>query len=183
MKNRAIALVIGLIMSAGGVIYNYTGNDVIIDGGTKIESNTIPKHLTKKYKERSLEKPLYITFHHTAGSKKQTVESIAQDQIKRGFATFAYHFAIYEDGSIYAVNDIESISWHDSGQNTNSIGIVFVGNYETSVLSQKAYNSAVLLSDILCKELKIQGIRGHRDTSPTLCPGKNAYNQLQGIFY
>lgn len=178
-----MALIITLISGLGIGVYNYTGSDVILESGDKVETRDLPRHINKKYKERTLDKPLYITFHHTAGSKKQSVESIAQDQVKRGFATFAYHFAIYEDGTIYAVNDLEEISWHDSGQNTNSIGIVFVGNYETSVLSQKAYNSAVLLSDILCKELKIQGIRGHRDTSPTLCPGNNAYSQLQLIFY
>ncbi|WP_142783339.1 peptidoglycan recognition protein family protein [Changchengzhania lutea] len=184
MKNRAIALIITLMMGTGVTIFNYTGEDVVLESGETVKTGTLPKHLTKAFKKRTLEKPLYITFHHTAGNKNQTVESIAKDQIKRGFAEFAYHFAIYEDGSVYAVNDIEETTWHDSGQNTNSIGVVFVGNYETYLLSKEAYNSANQLSDALCKTFHIIGIRGHRDTSPTLCPGENVYKQLkQKLFY
>ena len=183
MKNRAIALIIGLISTAGVTVYNYTGDDVVLESGEVIEASTMPKHLTKAFKKRDLDKPLYITFHHTAGNKNQSIESIAQDQINRGFAEFAYHFAIYEDGSIYAVNDIEEISWHDSGQNTNAIGIVFVGNYEEYTLSCEAYNSAIKLSEVLCNVTDIKGIRAHRDTSPTLCPGEHAYHKLKPLFF
>lgn len=183
MKNRAINLIVVLIASAGIGIYNYTDEDIVFESGEVIEATIQPKHLTKVFGNRDVSKIKYITHHHTAGPKTQSIESIAKDQIKRGFAEFAYHFAIYEDGSLYAVNDLEEVSWHDSGQNTNSIGIVFVGNYENYPLSEAALNTAKELDNAICQVLNIQGIRGHRDTSPTLCPGTFAYNQLKDVFF
>lgn len=183
MKTRPIALIIGAFLGIGVMVNNYTGSDVVLESGEVVEATTLPRHLTKSYTKRDIERPLYITIHHTAGSKKQSVESIAQDQIKRGFAGFAYHFAIYEDGSIYAVHDIETTTWHDSGQNTNAIGIVLVGNYENYQASEAAIKSVKQLTDILCQHFNIKGIRGHRDTSATLCPGTNAYRQLEGVFF
>lgn len=185
MRKRLINIILGLIVSGGTGygIYNYTGNDIVLENGEVIQNKEIPKHLTKIFKIRSIDKIKYITFHHTAGSKTQTVESIANDQIKRGFASFAYHFAIYEDGSVYVVNDIEKISWHDSGQNTNSIGIVFVGNYQNYELSDDAFDSAKRLTDAICRTIDIKGIRAHRDTSPTLCCGYYAYKKLKPLFY
>ena len=186
MKNKnIIGGIIGIIMTAGITIFNYTDNDVILESGQVIEHTTMPKHFSKAFKKRDLKKGLYITLHHTAGNKNQTVESIAKDQIARGFAEFAYHFAIYQDGTIYAVNDIEEVSWHDSGQNTNSIGIVLVGNYQNDKLTEEQLKSIKLLTTAICNEVKIIGIRGHRDTSPTLCPGDNAYFELKedGIFF
>jgi len=176
MKEKALKYIFALLGTGIGIttIANYTGNDY-----DNIDTHTLPKHISKRFKQRSLDKPLYITLHHTAGSKTQDLDNIAKGQINRGFAEIAYHFAIYQDGSFYALNDLEEISWHDSGQNTNSISIVFVGNYQEYILSQWQILSAKRLIDAIGGVVCIKGIRGHRDTSPTLCPGKYAYKQLK----
>lgn len=183
MKNRVIFLIASLISTSGIYFLNYTDGDIILESGERIEANDMPKHLTKIFGQRDVSKIKYITHHHTAGSREQSIESIAQDQIDRGFAEFAYHFAIYSDGKLYAVNDIEEVSWHDSGENTNSIGIVFVGNYQNYPLSKEAVETAEKLDNVICQVLDIKGIRGHRDTSPTLCPGDHAYSAIKHLFF
>lgn len=168
MKNNkltSIGVVLLTIFSAMGV-YNYT--------------NTLPKSDTKKYATRSLDRPLYITFHHTA-TKGQTIRQIAKGHLHRGFPEIGYHFAIGWDGKIYQLNKIEEISWHDSGQNTNSIGVVFIGNYQEKKLPDKAYYAAKTLVDSLSRHLTIKGVRYHRMTSPTLCPGQYAIQKIKPL--
>lgn len=185
MKNRAITAIVGVLAVIGTTILNYTGEAIILENGTILESNEMPRHVSKAYKTRplNLTDSLFITEHHTAGHKLQTLPSIAEDQVSRGFATFAYHFAIFPDGQIAAANDLEKIAWHDSGENTNSIGVVFVGNYQTDTLNTAQIKAFSNLTAALCKVLPIKGIRAHRDTSPTLCPGINAYNQTKQLFF
>ena len=92
------------------------------------------KTVGSEFKIRSLDRPLYITLHHTA-TKGQTLKQIANGHIERGFPEIAYFAAINWEGEMFQINEIDEISWHDSGQNTNSIGIVFVGNANTNMVN------------------------------------------------
>ena len=184
MKKRAISWIIGLIAASGVGIYNLTGEDVTLPNGEIIETGELTESLTKHYQERNIEDSLYITIHHTAGPKTASLESIAKFHVEmRGWPAIAYHIAINDDGDIYFLNDIEERTYHDSGENTVSIGVVLVGNYEEKQPSDDMIESVKLVTDALCQSLKIKGIRAHRDTSPTLCCGINAYNKLQDIFF
>ncbi|MFC5046889.1 peptidoglycan recognition family protein [Aquimarina hainanensis] len=145
-------------------------------------TDSLPKNETKKYRKRSLDRPLYITYHHTA-SKGQSLKRIAQGHLHRGFPEIGYCFAIGWDGKIYQLNDVNEISWHDSGNNTNSIGIVFVGNYHEKELPDAALQSAKRLQDSLSAYLNIVGVRYHRQTSPTACPGKYAIKKLKPLLW
>ncbi len=131
-----------------------------------------------KFKIRSLDRPLYITLHHTA-TKGQTLQQIAKGHIERGFPEIAYFAAINWEGDMFQMNEIDEISWHDSGQNTNSIGIVFVGNYEEIDLPDEAVKSAEKLIEFLEDHLNIIGVRYHGQTSSTLCPGKYAIKKIK----
>ncbi len=168
MKNKIISGVLGVL------------GTVFLTMGVVNLKDDLPKSSTKVYKKRSLDRPLYITFHHTA-SKGQSLKQIAQGHLHRGFPEIGYCFAIGWDGTIYQLNDIDEISWHDSGNNTNSIGIVFVGNYHEKELPDAAFNSAKKLTDSLSKYLNIVGVRYHRKTSATLCPGQYAIKKIQPL--
>ena len=186
MKNRILKLLAALLISGGtGVaVYNNTGTDITLEDGTVLHSKDLAKSLTKHYQLRNIEDSLYITIHHTAGNKDQSLESIAKFHVEmRGWPEIAYHIAINDDGDIHFLNEISERTYHDSGQNTNSIGIVLVGNYEDYEPSDDMLESTKLVTDALCQIMKIKGIRGHRDTSPTLCPGTYAYNDLKNLFF
>jgi len=186
MKKRATQLVIAALFTLGsGVgIYNFTGTDVTLPNGEVIKTGKLTESLTKHYQERNIEDSLYITIHHTAGSKNQSLESIAKFHVEmNGWPAIAYHIAINDDGDINFLNDIEERTYHDSGENTVSIGVVLVGNYEEDLPSEDMIKSVKLVTDALCQSLKIKGIRAHRDTSPTLCCGINAYVKLKDVFF
>ncbi len=186
MKNKILRYLAVILLSSGtgAAVYNYTGGDITLPSGEDIESKDLTRSLTKHYKSRSVEDSLYITIHHTAGSKHEDLNNIAKFHVeKRGWPEIAYHIAINDAGDINFLNDIEERTYHDSGENTRSIGVVLLGNFEESKPSDEMIESVKLVTDALCKTLKIKGIRGHKDTSPTLCPGKNAYKALQDIFF
>uniref|UniRef100_UPI0024929DEA peptidoglycan recognition protein family protein n=1 Tax=Aquimarina algiphila TaxID=2047982 RepID=UPI0024929DEA len=168
MKNKVIGGIIGVL----GVVFASMGVINLTD--------SLPKSETKNYRKRSLERPLYITYHHTA-SKGQSLKQIARGHLHRGFPEIGYCFAIGWDGTIYQLNDVNEISWHDSGHNTNSIGIVFVGNYHEKELPDAALQAAKRLQDSLSVYLNIVRVRYHRQTSPTACPGKYAIKKIQPL--
>lgn len=187
MRKYVLRLLATAVLSGTGYgVYNYTGTDIVLPNGETLITHDLTRSLTKDYKTRSLEDSLYITIHHTAGSKTQSVEAIADFHVNhRGWPEIAYHSAIDEDGNVYLLNFFDEISYHDSGENTKSIGIVLIGNYETEQLSDDTLESLKIVLNVICQELKIKGIRGHKDTSPTLCPGANAHNILkqEGILF
>lgn len=167
MKTKRISVVLGLMAAIASI------------GVINIEGQ-LPKSETKTYKKRSLQRDFYITFHHTA-SKGHSIKQIARGHLKRGFPEIGYHLAIGWDGRIYQLNGLDEISWHDSGENTRSIGIVFVGNYHEKELPEAAYTSAKTLVDSLSCYLNIIGVRYHGQTSPTACPGKYAIQKIKPL--
>ena len=181
MKNRAVALIITLIMGVSGkVIYNYTGRDIIMPDGTTIVSHDLTESTTKFYKNRSIADSLTIYIHHTAGSKSQSLESIAKYHVeKRGWPAIAYHVAINDDGDIFFLNDIEEKTFHNSKDNLKGIAVVGVGNYENYEPSEKMVESIEIVTDAMCQGLKIKAIKGHKDSKATACPGKYLYNRLK----
>tara|TARA_R110001632_G_scaffold71644_1_gene166135 strand:- start:2616 stop:3131 length:516 start_codon:yes stop_codon:yes gene_type:complete len=171
MINKKNALIFILsFLSIGGISY------------FNIEDE-LPVHKTKKYKFRSLDRPLYITFHHTA-TKGNTLKQIANYHVEqRGFPGIAYHFAINSKGEVFQLQQIDEISYHSKGRNTESLGIVFIGNYQDDDLSKEAIRSGETLVNALKESLCIIGVRGHRDVRNTLCPGDKAYQKIKYLFY
>lgn len=180
MKKRVAGFIASLLIGGGYGVYNYTGNEIILPNGETMVTHDLPKSLTKVYREREIEDSLTIVIHHTASSKTQSLETIAKFHVeKRGWPEIAYHVAINDAGDIYLLNDIEEKTYHNSVDNTNTIGIVAVGNYEKDQPSEELLNSIEAVTDALCLTLKIKAIKGHRDYKNTLCPGKNLYNPLK----
>lgn len=181
MRNNILRIIAGVLLagSSGYGVYNYTGNEIILPNGETMVTHDLPKSLTKVYKERDIKDSLTIVIHHTAGSKSQSLETIAKFHVeKRGWPEIAYHIAINESGDVFLLNNIEEKTYHNSADNTNTIGIVAVGNYQNYEPSQELINSIQAVTDALCLTLKIKGIKGHRDYKSTLCPGEYLYNEL-----
>ena len=67
--------------------------------------------------------------HHSA-TDDGSPEAYARYHVQtRGWPGIGYHFVIQKDGGIYQTNRLDTISYHVSGQNTNSIGICGTGKW------------------------------------------------------
>lgn len=187
MKNRITALIIGTILSVGGVVYNYSGEDVILPDGTEISTKDLPEHISKEYGERNLEDSLYIFIHHTASPSSAKIENIAKWHVNNnGWARIGYHSGIKSNGDILILNSLRTLSYHTRGNNTKGISIVLLGNYNEEELTDAQLKSLKIVTEALCQNLKIKGIMGHRDApgASTSCPGDNAYKLLEKeLFY
>lgn len=135
---------------------------------------SLPKHIWRRYKKRSLDKIDMVVVHHSA-TTSGTAKSFARYHVNsRGWPGIGYHYVIDKDGTINQTNELENISYHVSGQNTNSIGICLVGDYDKqkppAIQMDQCARLIVSLQNQLDQELKI---RGHSAFSKKTCPGLN----------
>lgn len=152
----------------------------------------------------------YMTFHHAAGwSATSRAEGIAavkaiQDfhQNGRGWSDIGYQFVIDRGGRLYqgrpfldgstSLDQVPllALGAHVGGANTGNIGISMLGCYHppegsqcTEQITPEALNTYTTLFAFLSERYGIEPelIRGHRDFSPTACPGDNNYVLLPQI--
>ena len=127
-----------------------------------------------------------IIIHSTATpeGRHHTVEDITKWHLARpdGFITIGYHFVVYLDGSVHKGRDIEMAGAHCPTQNSNSIGIVYVGGCDKNMKpkdTRTPEQKAALLK--LVKELRAKypevTIHGHRDFKATACPSFDVHKE------
>lgn len=117
----------------------------------------------------------HIVLHCSATRPGQrvTVRDIEKWHKARGFQTIGYHYVIYPDGSIHKGRDLSQPGAHVAGNNSNSIGICYIGGLDGSGAPQDTRTSEQRASLwFLLQNLKEQfpsaRICGHRDFSPDL---------------
>ncbi len=141
----------------------------------------------------------YIILHHSAtpprlNTSDKTGEKIAQAICERSrirwekeFPLYKcdYHFLIGPEGDIFKGQTIELPAWHATNYkiNLSSIGICFLGNFQTGTMRKAQFESGVNLVKKLIFEYKIpvKNVLRHKDVisditghaNSTLCPGKN----------
>lgn len=90
--------------------------------------DALPKHPTKVYSKRTPQQVQQIVLHHYASNG--TPQAIANYHVNtRDWAGIGYHFTINRDGTISQVNQLDTISYHVSGQNTKSVGVALEGDF------------------------------------------------------
>jgi len=113
----------------------------------------------------------------------------------KGAPHICYHYAIDDDGKIYQVNDLGDVVWHCLGNNTNSIGILLVGDFDgpqhtgRHVPSEGQERSFFWLAEYLLSRDELPLINdnkcfyGHCDlqTGKVNCPGTVAYEWVQRV--
>ena len=109
----------------------------------------------------------------TKEGKHFSVKEIEKWHKERGFSEIGYHYIIYIDGSIMTGRDINKSGAHVAGNNSNTIGVCYVGGLslkgdakDTRTAEQKA--SLVFLLEQLKEKYPNAKICGHRDYSPDL---------------
>lgn len=126
----------------------------------------------------------YLTIHHSAWpqnewSNEQRLHEMKNWHHKKKWPGLSYHYAIMRDGEIYKLNKHEDVTWHDT-RNTDTLGILVDGYFHPThneKPSSKQLKSLDWLTKKLLTDLKMERsrIRGHKDWSPTACPGDLLY--------
>lgn len=125
--------------------------------------------------------PQRIIWHHSADMQDAAqAQRINAHHHKLGFPVsslgywIGYHWLIERDGTMFQARREDEIGAHDTGENSNSIGICLAGNfnYQTPTEAQTAA-VARLVSDIRKRwNIPITRIEPHRWDDVTDCPGK-----------
>lgn len=98
-----------------------------------------------------------------------------------GWEDIGYSFLIGEDGRIYEGRGWGTIGAHTFGYNRNSIGIAFLGTFTNRIPNNAAINAIKLLMSCgvsLGYVKSDYSIVGHRQTSATLCPGNDLFDEI-----
>jgi N-acetylmuramoyl-L-alanine amidase len=106
---------------------------------------------------------------------------------ERGWSDIGYHYVIYLDGTIHNGRDVRRSGAHTKGQNTNSIGICYIGGVESDGKTSKDTRTdaqkeglSMLLLDL--KSEHCDGVvHGHRDFSSKDCPSFDATEEYKYI--
>jgi N-acetylmuramoyl-L-alanine amidase len=130
-------------------------------------------HKSKKYQIRDLKQINKIIIHHSATNQGSGKAFANYHVDSLGWPGIGYHFVISDVGIIEQTNSLTTVSYHTAGQNTSSIGICLVGNFDnylpTNIQSHALEELIIYLRNLLGKDLKVFG---HTDFSTKTCPGK-----------
>jgi N-acetyl-anhydromuramyl-L-alanine amidase AmpD len=134
----------------------------------------LPRHQTKKYGSRSRSAIDSIVIHHSGVPSSVGPERIADYHVRsRGWPGIGYHFLVAADGTLYQVNAVETVSYHTAGMNTPSLGICFLGDFDTGAPPLAQLQAGAHLVAWLMQELGVELdlVKGHRELMDVSCPG------------
>ena len=138
--------------------------------------------------------PNRLTVHHTDTPNNDTLTMAARvRQIQsyhidtRGWCDIGYHFLIGQDGKVYQGRVETVMGAHVANDNSNNVGISFIGTYDTTVPSAAVLDAGAKIIKAMSRTYGIAlnrtKIKGHRQvgTTETTCPGDALYNRLQTL--
>ena len=130
-------------------------------------------------------RPKRVVIHHSAdptpsksmgrSSEERRMREIqAFHQDTRGWSDIAYHILIFPSGRAYRGRPLKTIPACVENNNTGSVCICFVGNYDVDKPSDASVKT---LKYLLNHNRNLQGLPvfGHRDFNQTACPGRYLY--------
>ena len=112
-----------------------------------------------------------VVYHHTE-SCNSTVESVHEyHRYTKGWNGIGYNYLIYKDGSMHEGRGF-NIGAQSHKNNSHTVGISFVGNFNKEEITQEQVNSGIKLSKWLITKLpNIRKLVGHNHFNDTDCPG------------
>ncbi|MES2901215.1 MAG: peptidoglycan recognition family protein [Pseudomonadota bacterium] len=134
-----------------------------------------------------------ITLHHQGETFKPGTDPVLYlrnlqrwSRTSKQWLDIPYHYVIDLEGGIYAARDIAfagdtNTSYDPKGQAL----IEVVGNFEEVEPNQQQLDAVVDMMALLIvrHRLSLDNIRGHKDHTHTLCPGKNMYRYLENGYF
>ncbi|MFE0920816.1 FG-GAP-like repeat-containing protein [Streptomyces nigra] len=161
--------------------------------------------------------------HHTGvdsdnavscADSRARLRTIQQSHFSQGYFDIGYNFVVDRCGQIFEGRsggmDLPVIGAHDAGFNTDTVGISYIGNFESAKPSKAGLDAiarvvawkfgmygvdptgkVALTSGVpqgasgnkfpLGASVTLPRVLGHRDTNTTACPGANLYPKLSRI--
>lgn len=140
-------------------------------------TDSLPRHLSKRYGKRRLEAITHVVVHHSA-TASGTPEAFARYHVHTlGWPGIGYHYVIAKDGEVFKCNPARRVSYHAAGANAYSIGICLVGEFDTGQPTEAQCRSLLWLLRELMGAYGIPAahVIGHRDVpgARKSCPGAN----------
>ncbi len=151
-----------------------------------------------------------IIFHHTATGTALDATDVQRMHLGRAWADVGYHFLIDSNGVIHVGRDLKYQGANAKGNNLDSIGVGFIGNFhpfdakenpsgyssaESEAPSEAQIQAAVALGQALRNPdsdiykyaaargltLEITDVIGHTDCVATACPGEAGLPVVRAI--
>ena len=136
---------------------------------------SLPVHPSLRYGFRPLDRILYIVIHHAGVDADPTPEQTARYHVEtNGWPGIGYHFAIMRDGTVYQTNWLTTLSYHVSGHNQESVGILLNGDFrEGRGPTQAQFQSlfVFLIPELIAQLGDHVEVKAHKELSATSCPG------------
>nr|BAF03520.1 peptidoglycan recognition protein B [Samia ricini] len=133
---------------------------------------------------------LYVVIHHTyipgvcmtrveCSNAMRSMQNV--HQLTNGWSDIGYNFAVGGEGSVYEGRGWTTVGAHAVGFNTNSIGIVLIGDWISNLPPARQLQTT---KDLIAAGVKLGYIRpdylliGHRQASATECPGERLFREI-----
>lgn len=133
---------------------------------------------------------LSLVIHHTGTTSTEQLAAVESNHESRGYdasvygSHVAYHFFIGTDGTIVQNRALSERTYHTRNTEVNdrSIAIVLAGDFNASHPSPAQLESVRNLVERLDAIYSFHEIIGHREASPTGCPGKYLTSDLHDLW-
>lgn len=124
-----------------------------------------------------------IVVHHIGNTDADvSAATVHQWHLNQGWSGIGYHFLIRKNGTIERGRPMDVVGAHAYGENSHTIGVNVVGNFEEAIPTSAQMESAARLIAELCSVYRIRpsarSIVGHCDVGSTACPGRTLYMRL-----
>ncbi|KAM9359068.1 peptidoglycan recognition protein 5 [Symphorus nematophorus] len=130
-----------------------------------------------------------VVIHHTAlpkcSGRQECMERLVSIQrghmTERKFDDIGYNFLVGGDGTVFEGRGWGVVGAHAKGNNHDSLGIAFMGNFNNDTPSAEAISSVKQLLQFGVNEGFITRkfeLLGHRDLGQTECPGGKLHTAL-----
>ncbi len=118
--------------------------------------------------------PFYATSHSHVARELRTILGAHRN---RRYGDIAYHLVVDYTGRVWEGRSLSYEGAHVLSNNEGNIGVLLLGNFERQRPSSA---QIAALHDLTCVLRGVCGISrtrvyGHRDLSPSVCPGRQLY--------
>lgn len=130
-----------------------------------------------------------ITIHHTGEHGNiarlpdlEVVKRIENyHRNERKWAAIGYHYLVGRDGKVYEGRPAKYQGAHTRGNNRNNLGISMIGDFNKHDAESLQLAALESLLDDMRSHYHVgkSKVFGHRDLSPSVCPGKYLYAWLK----
>ncbi|XP_063975809.1 uncharacterized protein LOC135161815 [Diachasmimorpha longicaudata] len=134
--------------------------------------------------------PPFVVIHHS-DTDSCTSQAICQARVRsfqnyhmdhNGWDDIGYNFLVGEDGNVYEGRGWGIRGAHSPNYNVKSLGICFIGNFQSRSPQPAAVNATIDLLAFGVANGKLKSdytVLGHRQTKSTTCPGDKLYSLIQ----